>query len=412
VFDRLVYTNYEPLLTLAAVAAVTQRIRLMTSVLLAKTVASLDALSGGRLSLGLGIGGRAEDFQAAGVPLTQRARIFEEQLTLLKRLWSGQPMSEYIGPIGPPLVSPTGPETLLGGYSHKAVCRVGTWGDGYLAGITDPAEALELYHTAEVSWREAGRSGKPRFVGVLCFALGPNALERAGHYLTHYFGSEDLLHSIPVTPRDVQHALEVQNRFNTCHEVGHDLCPWHSELYYMDGQEQLSPNVRNLFEREANYAAAGLIFQQDVFPKLAYSYQPGFIAIIKLAEHFGASIHAAFRLYVESNHQAVAGIVLRRSPSGADATNYQFHVKAVFASPSFSREFPLMEEPPRLLSSSVYPELALAWDTLRLADHQGNGQMKMASRDGKNHNLHFELFSNSYNLFLLLWNPRRRINFL
>ena len=206
--------------------------------------------------------------------------------------------------------------------------------------------------------------------------------------------------------------LEVQNRFNACHEVGHDLCPWHSELYYLDSREQLSPNVRNLFEREANYAAAGLIFQQDVFSKLARSYQPGFVAIVKLAELFGGSIHAAFRLYIDSSHQAVAGIVLRRSPLGTDATNYQFYVRSVFASPSFSREFLLLDEPPRQLSSQKYPELGLAWDTLSHTNHQGNGQMKITSRDEKNHNLHFELFSNSYNLFLLIWKPRRRLNFL
>jgi Zn-dependent peptidase ImmA (M78 family) len=206
--------------------------------------------------------------------------------------------------------------------------------------------------------------------------------------------------------------LEVQNRFSTCHEVGHDLCPWHSELYYVDSREQLSPNVRSLFEREANYAAAGLIFQQDVFPKLARSYHPGFDAIIKLAELFGGSIHAAFRLYIESGHQTVAGIVLLRSPSGTDATNYQFHVKSVFASPSFSQEYPMFDEPPRQLSSQKYPELAIAWDTLRLADHPSTGQIKMTSRDEQNHNLSFELFSNSYNLFLLVWKPRRRLNFL
>ncbi len=253
VFDRLVYANYEPLLTLAAVAAVTQRIRLMTSVLLAplrspallvKMVTSLDALSNGRLSLGLGIGGRAEDFQAAGVPLTQRAWIFEKQLTLLRRSWSGQPMSESLGPLGPSIVSPTGPEILLGGYSHKAVRRVGRWGDGYLAGITAPAEALELYHTAEASWREAERAGKPRFVGGLCFALGPNARERARPYLTHYFGSEDLLHSIPMTPKEVQHALEARL------EVGMDevlLWPCLPELDQVDRAAEI---VHHLLSRD------------------------------------------------------------------------------------------------------------------------------------------------------------------
>jgi hypothetical protein len=174
----------------------------------------------------------------------------------------------------------------------------------------------------------------------------------------------------------------------------------------MDSLEQLSPNVRNLFEREANYAAARLIFQQDVFPKLARSYQPGFDAIIKLAELFGGSIHVAFRLYIDSSHQAVAGIVLRKSPTGADVTNYRFYVRSVLASSSFSREFPLLDEPLQQLSSQRYPELGLAWDILRLTGQPSNGQMKITSRDGRNHNLHFELFSNSYNLFLFIWKPR------
>lgn len=219
VFDRLVYANYDPLVTLAAVAGVTQRVRLVTSVvlaplrnpaMLAKMAASLDALSNGRLSLGLGIGGRADDFQAAGVPLQQRARIFEAQLPLLRRVWFGQPVSEHVGPIGPQVVSPTGPEILIGGYSPQAVRRVGRWADGFIASLVSPERALELYHQAEESWEEAERPGKPRFVGAFCFALGPNALERAGYYLTHYFGAGDLAQSIPATPEAVRAALEAR----------------------------------------------------------------------------------------------------------------------------------------------------------------------------------------------------------
>lgn len=245
VFDRLVYSNYEPLMTLAAVAAVTQRIRLMTSVLLAplrnpallaKMVASLDALSNGRLTLGLGVGGRADDFQAAGVPLEQRAWIFEEQLTLMKRVWSGQPVSEYVGPIGPPVVSPNGPELLIGGYSQKAMRRVGKWGDGYIGGISVPAEALELYHKAEESWKDVGRPGKPRFVGGFCFALGPNARSCAGHYLTHYFVAEDMAQSLPVTPEGVRQAIEARQ------EVGMDeviLWPCIPDLDQIDGAAKI-----------------------------------------------------------------------------------------------------------------------------------------------------------------------------
>src|SRR5437660_10970168 len=107
--DRLVYPNYDALITLTAAAAVTQRIRLMTTVLLvplhnvgilAKQAASLDALSGGRFPLGAGVGGREEDFRAALASFHDRGKRFEAQLDTMQRIWSGLPLVEDIGPLG------------------------------------------------------------------------------------------------------------------------------------------------------------------------------------------------------------------------------------------------------------------------------------------------------------------------
>ena len=111
ILDRVVYPNYEPLITLAAAAAVTSRVRLMTTVLLAplrgagllaKQAATIDALSGGRLTLGLSVGGREDAFKAAPASFHDRAHRFEEQLDLMKRIWSGEPVSDETGPVGPP----------------------------------------------------------------------------------------------------------------------------------------------------------------------------------------------------------------------------------------------------------------------------------------------------------------------
>src|SRR5436309_15334547 len=99
ILDRLVFPNYEPLTTLAAAAAVTQRVRLMTTVLittlrnagiLAKQAATIDALSNGRLTLGLGVGAREDDFRGAPAPFRTRGKHFEEQLALRQRIWSGE----------------------------------------------------------------------------------------------------------------------------------------------------------------------------------------------------------------------------------------------------------------------------------------------------------------------------------
>ena len=144
---RLVYPNYEELITLAAAAAVTSRIRLTTSVLLAplyantalfaKQAASLDRLSGGRLVLGLGLGGRDDDFTASALPSTGKGRRFDQQLTEMKRIWAGESYG-YAGAIGPEPVRPGGPELILGGAAEATFRRVALLGDGWIMGGGTP----------------------------------------------------------------------------------------------------------------------------------------------------------------------------------------------------------------------------------------------------------------------------------
>ena len=218
ILDRLVYPNYEPLITLAAAAAVTERVRLMTTVLiaplrragvLAKQAATIDALSGGRLTLGLGVGAREDDFNAAPASFHDRGRRFEEQLDLMKRVWSGQPLSDEVGAVGPPPAQAGGPELLIGGYSATPIRRVGRWADGFISGgVPDPEQVRPMFDFAQESWRAEGRESRPRLVACLYYALGPNA-ERGADYIRDYYsyfgpGADDMARSIPSSPETIE----------------------------------------------------------------------------------------------------------------------------------------------------------------------------------------------------------------
>ena len=221
IVDRLVYHNYESLVTLAACAAQTRRVRLTTAILLAplrnagvlaKEAATIDAISGGRLTLGLGVGSREDDFIAAPAEIRGRGRRIEEQITLMKRAWSGQALSADIGPVGPPPSRPGGPELLIGGRSDAAVRRAGRMADGYLASPYEPANVPPLYKVVEEEWQAAGKSGRPRLVGTLFFSLGPRAAEGAAEYITSYYAwrgpaAEQLVQSVLLTGDAVRGAL-------------------------------------------------------------------------------------------------------------------------------------------------------------------------------------------------------------
>ncbi len=224
VLDRLVYPNYEPLITLAAAVGVTQRLRLMTTVLLAplrsgamlaKQAASLDALSKGRLTLGLGIGGREDDYRAIGIAFGARGKQFEAELALMRRVWARQPLADDVGPVGPPPARQGGPEVLLGGYAPAAIRRAGRLGDGYISGGgADPNQLQQAYRLVEEAWTEAGRSGRPRFVGAVYYALGPDARSQGAPYLRDYYGmqpqmAEGIANSFPATAEAVKQVIDI-----------------------------------------------------------------------------------------------------------------------------------------------------------------------------------------------------------
>jgi alkanesulfonate monooxygenase SsuD/methylene tetrahydromethanopterin reductase-like flavin-dependent oxidoreductase (luciferase family) len=199
VIDRVVYQNVDPLTTLAAAAAVTSRIRLLTNVLLAplhsasllaKQSASIDLLSGGRLTLGLGVGIREEDFLATNAPFHTRGAYFDQQLAQMARIWQGQALNDQVGAIGPRPIQAGGPEILIGALNPKPLHRLKMWGTGFIAAVFPVAYADQLYRLAEQVWQEADRPGRPRLLACAYYALGPNSTEAAIQAIMQFYGPE------------------------------------------------------------------------------------------------------------------------------------------------------------------------------------------------------------------------------
>lgn len=189
--DRLVYDNYDSLTTLAAAAAVTSTIRLTTSILLgplhsnhalfAKQAATLDRLSGGRLVLGIAVGGRPDDYSESGLDFSRRGRDLDALLTRAQTIWENGKAG-----IGPPTTD-LGPTVLVGGNAPAAFRRMAEFGRGWISGGGGPDAFRDGASAARKTWADAGREGSPRLLALAYFALGKDGDAKAERYLKHYY---------------------------------------------------------------------------------------------------------------------------------------------------------------------------------------------------------------------------------
>jgi alkanesulfonate monooxygenase SsuD/methylene tetrahydromethanopterin reductase-like flavin-dependent oxidoreductase (luciferase family) len=194
--DRLVYGNLEAVPTLAAAAAVTERIGLTTAVLiapyrgngalLAKQLATVDSIAEGRLRVGIAVGGRADDYEATGSSFEDRGRTFDRQLVEMRAVWAQEPRG-FAGPIGPAPVQPGGPPLLIGGNAAATARRIVEFGAGWILGAGGPDEFAAGADRARRAWHEAGREGEPRLVAIAYASLGDDAEIHAQRYLGDYY---------------------------------------------------------------------------------------------------------------------------------------------------------------------------------------------------------------------------------
>jgi alkanesulfonate monooxygenase SsuD/methylene tetrahydromethanopterin reductase-like flavin-dependent oxidoreductase (luciferase family) len=188
--DRIAYPNYESLIALAAAAAVTERIRLVTDILiaplrsntalLAKQAATIDSLSNGRLVLGLAAGGRVDDYEVSGLDFHKRGRTFERQLGELETLWSGDV-------VGPKPANRRRPGLLIGGNAPANFRRAARYADGWTQGGGTPEQFAAGLGSLREAWSEAGREDEPYTMALFYFALGDDAERLAARNLGHYY---------------------------------------------------------------------------------------------------------------------------------------------------------------------------------------------------------------------------------
>ena len=205
VLDRVVYDSLDPFVSLAAAAGVTSRIRLATMIaigplrptaLLVKQAASVHAVSGGRLTLGLAVGAREDDYEATGAEMRGRGARLSEQLAFIR--------GEVRPEVGP---SRAGMELLVGGGSDQAFARAARYADGYAHGGGPPRAFASAAGRALAAWKDLGREGRPRLWGQAYFALGEE--ESGNAYLADYYAftgpfAERIVAANLVSPRAIK----------------------------------------------------------------------------------------------------------------------------------------------------------------------------------------------------------------
>jgi alkanesulfonate monooxygenase SsuD/methylene tetrahydromethanopterin reductase-like flavin-dependent oxidoreductase (luciferase family) len=202
--ERIAYPNQEVMTTLAAAAAVTERVGIMATVSVlpmhsavhvAKQAATIDVLSNGRFTLGVGVGGRDEDYRALGAPFARRLPRLDEQVAAVRAVWRGEAPADDVGPVGPSPVQPDGPRILASSMGPKSMARSVQWSDG-LAGFdmsADPTAIGQAVRDYSQAWTDAGRAGRPFLQSSAWFGLGDDAAEAVPAYAFRYlriFGDE------------------------------------------------------------------------------------------------------------------------------------------------------------------------------------------------------------------------------
>ena len=191
--------------------------------------------------------------------------------------------------------------------------------------------------------------------------------------------------------------LPSRQNFVVLHETGHNVLPWQSKtLEFLDDDETLDPDTQEEFEIEANYFASVTLFQNDRFDNEVKKYELGLPSVMQLSKHFGASVHATFRWYVENSKFRCSLLVLKNLSAKGKAGGADF--RNAFHSSSFLKTYGTLEWP----ENFEYKWGFIKDHIFMKRKYKTNGKISLKTLNG-NVEFTYHYFDNSYNAFVLIF---------
>ena len=195
--ERILGPTFDMRILLASAAAITERVEINTTLYVlpmhnavraAKEIASLDVLSGGRLTVTVGYGGREQDYRAVGAEYRGRHARMDEQVAAMRRIWNQEPPFDGVDPVGPKPTREGGPRILTGAMGPKGMARSAHWADGVYAwsGNGERHEIEKTLDMANRAWEEAGRRESPYKLGGFWYCLTEDGQRKLYEYCYNY----------------------------------------------------------------------------------------------------------------------------------------------------------------------------------------------------------------------------------
>ncbi|BBY64087.1 LLM class flavin-dependent oxidoreductase [Mycolicibacterium helvum] len=239
--DRLLYPSLDSVIALSVAAGATSELGLVTNVLLtplysprvlAKQLASLAACAGDRITVGIGVGSRPDDYAAVGVDFGKRGRVLDEQIAVMRDDWSGD-TALCPAQVKIPL--------LFGGRSEATIRRATTLGDGWVAGALRDFPAQSAFaDRIRTGWTAAGRPGLPQIHASVNFALGDADTVQSGRdHLARYYGFKPDYAKLNVDDM-VSGADDARTTVRAYADLGFDRLLFHPAVASLDQVDMLA----------------------------------------------------------------------------------------------------------------------------------------------------------------------------